>query len=142
MQAQNDACKKYTEELNQHTDMAVQQGSIQLMQQLNAQQNAFIMGVGGSVSAAASDGSFQYGNSQVCFLFLSKSSYDEREANCKKIGMHGSSGSAAAAQAHLLAANMPKSSIPWAHGGVNMVEIQKRMLTEFNAVSAEFIAIE
>ena len=37
MKAQNEACAKYTRELNQHTEMAAIQGGTQLMTKLNAQ---------------------------------------------------------------------------------------------------------
>jgi len=66
MQAQNQAWAKYACEPNQHTDMASAQAATQVMSKLNATSNAFIMGVGGSVSeAASSNSSYIYGNSSA-----------------------------------------------------------------------------
>ena len=58
--------KGHTARINAETEMSIQMGSIRLAQQMNAQQNAIISGIGGSVAeAAATDYGYRYGNSTV-----------------------------------------------------------------------------
>ncbi|KAK0099545.1 hypothetical protein ONS95_005240 [Cadophora gregata] len=66
--------KGHTARINAETQMNIQMGSIRLAQQLNAQQNAIISGVGGSVAeAAATDHGYRYGNSTVGMGYLTHS---------------------------------------------------------------------
>lgn len=63
--------KGHTARINAETQTNIQMGSIRLAQQMNAQQNAIISGIGGSVAeAAATDYGYRYGNSTVGMGYL------------------------------------------------------------------------
>lgn len=64
---QNVLTRAHVNRINAQTQQNIQLGSIRLQQQLTANMNATIMGIGGSVAEAASpDTGYRYGNSNVC----------------------------------------------------------------------------
>jgi hypothetical protein len=67
LQPLNELLKQHTANINRQTQLNLQMGSLRLAQQMNAQMNATMMGIGGSVAeAAASDTGYRYYNSTVC----------------------------------------------------------------------------
>lgn len=115
MEPMNAELKAHTARINQQTQLNIQMGGLRLQQQMNAQLNATIMGIGGSFAeAAASDNGYRYGNSTVSrefsFFFSPRRFPSNKHADLSlsKVGMgYLTAAGANAAQAQHNAANQP-----------------------------------
>ncbi|RDW87765.1 hypothetical protein BP5796_03459 [Coleophoma crateriformis] len=149
MAAQRKALGQETANTIAHTSIQTQQGAIQLTNQMNAQTNAFMMGVGLLVTEASTFGtSSPFGNSVVSNTIISRSvgSYSSNKLPNfmqQLFPEYQTSVGAQPAQAHHDAASLPGSDVITPEfAGLNDVEKTEAMLARFMELHAEWAALE